>query len=132
MSVLYTINFILVGLVALTALVIMAYWNHATGGRFRRGPDGRRRIIGGWRDHSAGRSLMGLLAIIFLITGNAAVQWLVAQAVPMPVRAGFYFLLYLVFIYALGSIGMNIRAEHRRGRAQQLHPSNPSKEPSHD
>lgn len=117
MSTLYTINFILIGAVSLTALVIMGYWNHATGGRIipRRGEPWR--PLGGWRYHPSGRSLMGLLAIVMFITFNAAFQGLLA--LPLMVKAVFYFGLYLVFIYSLARIGFTIRDEVRRGRRHQ-------------
>lgn len=118
MIVLYTINFILIGLVSLTALVIMLYWNHATGGRIKPCA-GKWRPIGGWREHPSGRSLMGLLGIVCFITMNAAVQALLPPSIPLMVKAAFYFGLYLVFIYALVSIGLTIRNEVRRGRRHQ-------------
>lgn len=117
MITLYIINSLLIGAVALVALGIMIYWHRAT--------------AGGWRCYPSGKSVMGLLAIIFLITANAAIQTLVAPYVPMPVRAGFYFGLYLLFIAALLHIGFTIRKEIRRGRAQDAHPST-TKESSHD
>lgn len=116
MTVLYIINFILIGGVSLTALAIMLYWNHATGGRLRPGTGAPRRRIGGWRDHPSGRSLMGLLGIIFFITGNAAVQSLLPRNIPIELKAGFYFGLYIVFMWALASIGFTIRDEVRRGQ----------------
>lgn len=102
MIVLYTINFILIGLVSVTALVIMIYWHRATNG--------------GWKDHPSGRSLMGLLGIIMFITANAAVQTLLPGWVPLGARATFYFLLYGVFIFALIKIGLTIRNEVHRGK----------------
>lgn len=121
MTLLLILNFALIGLVAAVALTIMIYWHFAT--------------RGAWRAYSSGRSLMGLLVIIFFITGNAAVQW--AVPLPVEVKAPFYFALYLIFAYALAMIGFNIRKEVRRGKALEKallsHPSNTTteKEQSH-
>lgn len=107
------INSILIGAVSLIALSIMLYWNRATGGRMRR-RRGQWRPIGGWAKHPSGRSLMGLLGIIFFITFNAAVQTLIPM--PIYIRAPFYFSLYLLFGIALACIGLTIRKEIRGGR----------------
>ncbi|QWY82779.1 hypothetical protein PP641_gp039 [Arthrobacter phage SilentRX] len=114
------INSILIGLVSLTALAVMVYWHRVT--------------RGAWRCVAAGRTQMHLLAIIFFITLNAAVQTLIQ--VPLMAKATFYFGLYIVFMIALARIGLNIRAEVNRGRradAMSLHPSTPfQKEEVHD
>lgn len=115
MTVLYTINAVLIGAVSLVALTIMLYWNHATGGRFRPA-NGRWTPVGGWTAHPSGRSLMGLLGIVFFITLNAAVQIVISPLFPIMTRAIFYFALYLVFIYTLAKIGFTIRNEIRGGR----------------
>ena len=114
MTTLLLINSLLIGLVSLTALSVIIYWHRATNG--------------GWRCSAAGRTQMHLLAIIFFITLNAAVQTLIP--VPLPVKAAFYFGLYIVFAIALFRIGLTIRTEIHRGRALAAHPS--QKEPSHD
>lgn len=120
MGQLLLINSTLIGLVSLTALVVMIYWHRVT--------------HGGWRDYSAGRTQMHLLAIIFFITFNAAVQTVIPA--PIMAKAAFYFGLYIVFAVALARIGLNIRNEVARGRrddAMKLHPSTPSqKEEAHD
>lgn len=102
MSQLYLVNSLLIGSVAINALTVMVYWHRATGGA--------------WRWFAAGRTQMHLLAIVFLITGVAAVQTLIPA--PLIIRAGFYFLLYIAFDVALIRIGLNIRAEVRRGRCE--------------
>lgn len=109
MITLYIINAVLIGAVSLVALTIMVYWHRVT--------------KAGWKNYPSGRSLMGLLGIIFFITLNAAVQTILPPGIPILARAVFYFTLYLVFIYALVSIGLTIRKEIRAGRAKELHPS---------
>lgn len=107
MSQLLLINSLLIGLVALTALAVMVYW-HVT-------------VRGAWRNYPAGRTQMHLLAIIFFITANAAVQSLIL--LPIMVKATFYFALYIVFAIALARVGLNIRSEVRRYDAMTGHPS---------
>lgn len=107
-------NSVLIGIVALIALAVMVYWHRAT--------------RGGWRFYATGRANMGLLALIFLITGNAAVQLIIP--LPISIRAPFYFLLYIGFAIALARIGFTIRNEINIGRAKAQHPA--AKEPSHD
>jgi hypothetical protein len=115
MITLLLINSLLIGLVSLTALTVIVYWHRASNG--------------GWRCSPAGRTQMHLLAIIFVITLNAAVQTIIP--IPLPAKAAFYFGLYIVFAVALFRIGLTIRNEIHRGRALAAHPSTP-KEPSHD
>lgn len=100
MGALLLINSLLIGAVSLTALTVMIYWHRATNG--------------GWRRYSTGRTNMHLLAIIFFITLNAAVQTLIP--LPLPAKAAFYFSLYIIFAIALARIGLNIRAEIHRVR----------------
>lgn len=119
MTTLYIINAVLIGAVSLVALTIMVYWHRAT--------------RGGWKLYPSGRSLMGLLGIIFFITLNAAVQITLPPSIPLMAKAVFYFFLYLVFIFALVSIGLTIRKEIRIGQAKESHPSHPNtKEYSND
>ena len=101
MNILYLINFVLIGAVSLVTASIMIYWHRASRGN--------------WRRHDSGRALMKLLAIIFFITANAAVQWSLTW-LPLEVRAWFYFGLYIVFILALLGVGRTIRSEVRRGQ----------------
>jgi cation transport ATPase len=120
MAQLILINSLLIGLVSATALTVMIYWHRAT--------------LGAWRAYAAGRTQMHLLAIIFFITANAAVQTIIP--LPLMVKVAFYFGLYIVFAVALARVGLNIRAEVTRGRredAMALHPSTPlTKEEAHD
>lgn len=110
MATLILINSLLIGLVSVTALAVMVYWHRATGG--------------GWRRTSTGRTNMHLLAIIFFITANAAIQSMIP--VPMAVKVPFYFGLYIVFAVALARIGLNIRTEVARGRRQAAFENHPA------
>lgn len=114
MSGLLIINSVLIGLVSLTALTVMIYWHRATNG--------------GWRCYSTGRTNMHLLAIIFFITLNAAVQSVIP--IPMAVKVPFYFGLYVIFAVALARIGLNIRKEV--ARASALPTPEKDKEPIND
>lgn len=108
--VLLLVNYLLIGCVSLVALTIMIYWNKVTGGSWRR--------LGGWRFHASGKSLMGLLGIVFFITFNAAIQGLFIA--PLVVKATFYFMLYIAFIVSLIKIGLTIRNEAVKSRGDHV------------
>lgn len=123
------INSLLLGLISLTAFIVIFYWHGATRGT--------------WKHWPAGRSLMGLLGIIAVGFGYGVVNALIGPA-GYPGKPVIGFALYFVFVGAIIFIGATIRKEIRRGRSKERHPSNPptgtiditvateEKEPSHD
>jgi hypothetical protein len=112
MSTLLPLNGIFMLIVAGTAIAVMAYWWAAT--------------KGSWMDWPAGRSLMGLLAIIAVISG-----WAGLNTIVLPPRYDgkiiSYFVLYGLLETALVIIGVTIRREMKRGaeraRKKQEKPS---------
>lgn len=108
-STLLPLNGIFMLTVAITAILVMAYWWVTT--------------RGSWMSWPAGRSLMGLLMIIAVISGWAGLNTFVLP----PMYAGkaiSYFALYLVLELALIVIGVTIRREMQRGKARlrDMHP----------
>jgi uncharacterized membrane protein YfcA len=91
--------------VCFTAIGVIIYWWRAT--------------RGSWMDWPAGQSLMGLLAIIAVISGWAGLNTFV-----LPPRYEWkifsYFVLYGVLELSLLWIGRTIRNEMRRGKARQV------------
>lgn len=96
------LNAAVIGLVALVTLGLMAYWHFRT--------------RGSWKEWPAGRSLMQLFAVIFILTGNAAINILVP---PYPWKIHLYFGLYILLFVALIRIGFTIRSEMRKGLARE-------------
>lgn len=107
------LNGIFMFTVSATAIAVMAYWWIVT--------------RGSWMQWPAGRSLMGLLAIIALITAWAGLNTLV-----LPPRYDFkiisYFVLYGIFEAALLVILATIHREMKRGaaRLRAKKPANPT------
>lgn len=93
------INGILIGIVCLEALGIMIYWWVKT--------------RGSWMEWRAGRSLMGLLAIIVFVTGNAVINLFFVD--DYLGKRWVYASLYAVMILALAGIWFAIRYELRTG-----------------
>jgi cation transport ATPase len=100
MSTLLPLNGIFMLIVSGTAIAVMAYWWIAT--------------KGSWMDWPAGRSLMGLLLIIAVISG-----WAGLNTTILPSRYDgkilSYFALYAALEAALVVIGVTIRREMKRG-----------------
>lgn len=103
MSTLLPLNGIFMLIVSLTAVVVMAYWWTAT--------------RGSWMDCPAGRSLMGLLGIIAVLTAWAGLNTFVLPAW-YDWKIVSYFALYGIFELALIVIGITIRREMIRGAAR--------------
>lgn len=99
------LNGIFMFIVAGTAIAVMAYWWAVT--------------HGSWMHWPAGRSLMGLLAIIAVITAWAGLNTFVLPA-HYELKIFSYFALYAVFEVALVLIGITIHREMRRGAARLL------------
>lgn len=95
------ISAILLGIIPLVAGTVCIYWHVATKGT--------------WRQWPAGRSLMGLLAIITVGFGYGVVnRFLGPYAAKYAVAVG----LYALFVGALVFIGLTIRKEMRSGKAK--------------
>lgn len=108
---------VVLGLTSLLALSIMAYWWITT--------------RGGWWDWLAGRSLMGLLAILAALTGNSALNsFFFPGPNGYPGKSIISIGLYAIFVVALAVIGLTIRRELLRGRTRQIRKH--QKEPSND
>ncbi|QWY81334.1 membrane protein [Arthrobacter phage Rizwana] len=101
MSSLLPLNALVIAVVGVCTLVVMIYWHTVTKGTWKRWP--------------AGQSLMLLLAIIAVITLNAAVNILVPHYWG---KVGLYFGLYGALILAIFFIGWTIRKEMRKGKAR--------------
>jgi hypothetical protein len=100
---------IFLGAVTLAASWVIIYWHFATKGT--------------WREWPAGRSLMGLLAIIAVGFGFGVVN----RILPMPLGKTIVGVgLYALFVSAIIFIGLTIRKELRVGRAKEHHPANPN------
>jgi hypothetical protein len=97
------LNAAVIGMVALVTAGLMGYWHLST--------------RGSWKLWPAGRSLMILLAVITVITANAAVHIVVPK---YPGKVELYFALYLLLLAALIGIGFTIRSEMRKGKARLL------------
>lgn len=97
-----TLNGLLMFAVALVAAADMVYWWVKTRGT--------------WRQWPAGRSLMGLLFIIVLISGWAGLNTSVFPKA-YAWKSESYALLYLLLFTALLVIGFTIRSEMRKGKA---------------
>lgn len=95
------LNAILIGLVSATSFAVMIYWHIVT--------------RGSWKQEPAGRSLMILLSVIGVITGNAAINIFIPR---YPGKFELYLFLYIVMQAALIGIGLTIRSEMRRGKAK--------------
>lgn len=93
------LNAILLGMIPLSSGTVIAYWWWKTRGT--------------WMKYPAGRSLMGLLGIIFVGFGFGVVNFFLGQ---YPARLAISFTLYLAFITAIILIGFTIRAEMRTGK----------------
>lgn len=98
------INGWLMMIVSLTALAVIIYWWVAT--------------RGSWMEWPAGRALMGLLGIIVIISGWAAMNTLWLKG-PYPGKAHLYFALYAALEVSLLIIGITIKREMRRGRERR-------------
>lgn len=98
------INGWLMMIVSLTALAVIFYWWIAT--------------RGSWMEWPAGRALMGLLGIIVIISGWAAINTLWLQG-PYPAKVYLYFALYTALEVSLLVIGITIKREMRRGRQRR-------------
>lgn len=105
-----TISAILLGGIALVAAAVVVYWHLATRGT--------------WRHWPAGRSLMGLLAIITVGFGFGVINRFLGD---YPAKFPLATALYAAFLGALIFIGSTIRAEMRAGKARanakKNHPS---------
>lgn len=104
------INSLLLGLISLTAFIVIFYWHGATSGT--------------WKKWPAGRSLMGLLGIIAVGFAYGVVNALIGPD-GYPGKGIISFGLYLIFVGAIIFIGTTIRKEILRGRAKEHHPSHP-------
>lgn len=102
------INSLLLGLISLTAFIVIGYWHLATRGT--------------WRQWPAGRSLMGLLGIIAVGFGYGVINALIGPD-GWPGKSVVGFALYFVFVGAIIFIGTTIRKEILRGRSVEHHPS---------
>ena len=114
------LNGLLFGLVAATTVMVMASWWISTGGAWMRWP--------------AGRSLMGLLAIIALITVNATLS--VALGPAYPAKPLVYTVMYLLLWAAVLVIGATIMrvqraANEKRKTTAPAEPGPTKKEESH-
>jgi hypothetical protein len=93
------LNIILTGFVSLISFEIIWYWHKETKGT--------------WKKWPAGRSLMGLLAIIGVAFGYGIINQLLGQ---YPARPFLGFVLYAAFVAALLVIRFTIRKELIAGR----------------
>lgn len=102
------INIILLGLTSLSAFIVIAYWWATTKGT--------------WAKVPAGRSLMGLLAIIAIGFGYGTINVLIGR-VGYPAKPYIGLALYALFIGSIIVIGFTIRKEMMIGRAKAAHPA---------
>jgi small-conductance mechanosensitive channel len=93
------ISAVLLGIISLVAGWVAVYWHVATKGT--------------WRQWPAGRSLMGLLAIITVGFGFGVVNRFLGQ---YPARSAVGIILYTLFVGAIIIIGLTVRAEMRAGK----------------
>lgn len=107
------INGIIIAAVFVAALAVIIYWHRVT--------------RGSWKDWPAGRSLMGLLTVIVLISGMAATNVLFLPPA-WPGKVVVYLALYSLVFVALIYIGGTIHHEMKRGKArlQQKKPHDPT------
>lgn len=91
----------LLGIIGVAASAVIIYWHVATRGT--------------WREWPAGRSLMGLLAIIAL----GFLFGLMNRLIPFPLgRSVVAVVLYGAFVWAIIFVGLTIRKEMRAGKAR--------------
>jgi uncharacterized BrkB/YihY/UPF0761 family membrane protein len=102
------INILLTLLTSLVAFWVIIYWHFTTKGT--------------WREWPAGRSLMGLLAIIAFGFGYGVVNQVFGSG-GYPAKPYIGLVLYLVFVSAIIFIGITIRKEMIRGKAKAKHPT---------
>jgi ABC-type Fe3+ transport system permease subunit len=93
------ITAILLGIISAVATWVIVYWHITTKGT--------------WREWPAGRSLMGLLAIISIGFGYGVLNRFLGDWAG---RAVFSIILYALFVGAIVFIGYTIRKEMRRGK----------------
>jgi hypothetical protein len=93
------LSFILLALIPLSSGTVIAYWWWATRGT--------------WVRYPAGRSLMGLLSIIFVGFGYGVTNRIFGDYPGRPIVA---FVMYVLFVAAIIAIGFTIRAEMRAGK----------------
>ena len=93
------VNAVIIAAVAVTTLAVMIAWHV--------------RSRGAWRHYPAGRSVMTLLGIQFVILANAAVSSLVG---PYPGKALVYAALYLFLEAAVVGVGLSILMAPRARR----------------
>ena len=93
----------LLGIISVVAGWVAIYWHVATKGT--------------WRDWPAGRSLMGLLAIITIGFGYGVVNRFLGPN--WPLRPVVSILLYALFVGAIIVIGLTVRSEMRAGKRKQ-------------
>lgn len=98
-----------------TALAVIIYWWIAT--------------RGSWMHWPAGWSLMGLLAIISIISGWAGLNTFVLPP-RYDLKIPSYFVLYGLLEFALIAIGTTVHREMRRGKARQVQKSKNGKAPT--
>jgi hypothetical protein len=96
------ITAILLGIISFVSGWVIIYWHVATKGT--------------WKDWPAGRSLMGLLGIIFVGFGYGVANRFLGD---WPGRAVFSMVLYALFVGAIIFIGYTIRKEMRTGKKKQ-------------
>lgn len=92
-------NAVIITIVAVTTLAVMIAWHV--------------RSRGAWWRYPAGQSVMGLLAIQFVILANAAFSTLYG---PYDARALVYVVLYLVLELAIIGVGISILSASRSRR----------------
>jgi hypothetical protein len=109
MSVNDIISAALLGVISIVAGWVAVYWHLATKGT--------------WRQWPAGRSLMGLLAIIAVGFGFGVVNRFMGM---YPGRSVVGIVLYALFVAAIVVIGLTVRSEMRAGKKKQR-----EKKPTH-
>lgn len=98
---------VLLAMVAFSSGTVIAYWWWKTRGT--------------WRFYPAGRSLMGLLSIIFIGFGFGVVNRVLGD---YPAKMAIAAVLYLLFVTAIVTIGFTIRSEMRLGKRRlKKHPA---------
>lgn len=99
---------IFLALIPVSSGAVIAYWWWKTRGT--------------WMRYPAGRSLMGLLGIIFVGFGYGVVNRILGD---YPAKSAVGFGLYVLFVGAIIAIGFTIRAEMRIGkkRLRAKHPA---------
>lgn len=93
------VSMVLLGIIAVVAGWVSVYWHIATRGT--------------WKEWPAGRSLMGLLAIIAVGFGFGVFNRFMGA---YPARSVVGIILYTLFVGAIIIIGLTIRKEMRRGK----------------